>query len=148
MTPLVWENKLADSRMTTLEIIKMVCEEYRDEEIKYSDILGSLIRNISYEIPIILHLDEFQTTVGVIFDEYIEDFDERLSKLKSDNQKRNYRWQATKHLFLSLLCSEQLMQRVFAIITGTKYTIMRELGYSLGSPLKGKVEHIVLPPLN
>ncbi len=81
-----------------------------------------LLDEVSNNIPIILHFDEFQETIH------------------GDNK--------TIYNEIGIFLSGLLSSNIFCILSGTKFTIIRTIGSNRISPLNGKTVPIIIPYLS
>jgi hypothetical protein len=94
-----------------------------------ADNFPSMVKDLSRVIPVFLFIDEIQVLQTL---NYVND--------KKENES-----------FLHLCSSELadlLESKVLIAVSGTQYRLMKEIGYGIGSPLRDKVEHFVIHPLN
>ncbi len=82
-----------------------------------------LILSLASILPVFLVTDEIQVLEGI-----------------TEGKSTLLRTYAT---FLSGLLSH----RILLAISGTQYTIVSKIGHGIGSPLNGKIEHVVIGPL-
>jgi hypothetical protein len=94
-----------------------------------SNIFPSRMSDLARLIPLYLFLDEIQI----------------LQSLNYVNKNKK------KETFLHL-CSKELADLLptttLLVVSGTQYQLMKQIGYKLGSPLRNKVKHFVIHPLN
>ena len=118
--------------------IKILTQRYEDIDFgihpdpdnpKYlSSNFPGFIRKLSNIIPVFLFIDEIQ----------------ELESLNFINMKK------VEETFLHLCSSELaslLKSNVLITVSGTQYRLMKKIGYGIGSPLRDKVEHFVIHPL-
>ena len=121
LLPNVWKGQIPSGKsaqdLTILEFIKIL--EIRNDPYNNPSLF---LMSISDQIPIILHLDEFQETIH-----------------KEDK---------TLYNDIGSFLAEILKYTIFSIITGTKFTIIRTIGSDRISPLNGKTKKLVLPYLD
>ena len=86
------------------------------------------IQDLSKIIPVFLFIDEIQVL-------------QSLSYLNIGNENETFLHVCSKEL------AALLRSKILIAVSGTQYSLMKEIGHKLGSPLRDKVKHFVIHPL-
>jgi energy-coupling factor transporter ATP-binding protein EcfA2 len=102
---------------------------YETDDLKNSSLISTTLNNLSLLYPIFFMVDEIQDLHN---NEFI-------------NQKGNE--ETYLHYFSNIL-KEFLNTPILIVLSGTRYSILSQIGYKIGSPIRGKVEPMVLSNLD
>ena len=92
------------------------------------DLFPRLISDLSIIIPVFLFIDEVQVL-------------QSLSYLNNKKEEETFLHVCSKEL------ADLLPTKTLIVVSGTQYRLMKQIGNKIGSPLRGKVKHFVIHPL-
>ena len=103
---------------------------YKSEEDKISNgRISEILRDLSKLIPVFLMIDEIQELQKITF-------------INKTGEEETYLHDLTRIL------KAFLNSKILIILSGTRYHILSQIGYNIGSPLRGKVHSFVLSNLS
>ncbi|MHA1681685.1 MAG: hypothetical protein ACTSUE_11805 [Promethearchaeota archaeon] len=90
-----------------------------------------LLKQVALYVPVYLTIDEIQVLEGMV-------------AYRDEKQKRDI----TLFYLLTEAFSSLINSKIFVVLSGTQYHLLSRIGADIGSPIRNKVEQIVISPLS